>query len=184
MMKEKMVALKDEFVATVTGAAEEVFAGIMSAIGTASLEELAGGGDTGPARKKRSAAPSRARAASSGRLARRSPEEIEKVVSAVVALLRRKKDGLRAENIREALDMDVREVPRVLKAAIESKRIKILSGQKRSTTYGVGGSKSTKAKPARKSKPAKRSKPKAKKPAAKKARTPKKAAPVETKAAA
>jgi hypothetical protein len=44
------------------------------------------------------------------------------------------KDGLRAEEIRTALKLDVREVPRVLKEGLKTKKLKA-KGQKRATTY-------------------------------------------------
>ena len=74
----------------------------------------------------------------SGRLARRSPEQIKEAAAEVAGLLKSNKDGLRSEQIRTTLDMDVREVPRVLKQAMADGLIKILSGQKRSTVYGAG----------------------------------------------
>ena len=42
--------------------------------------------------------------------------------------------GLRAEEIRKHLGLDVREVPRVLKEGLRTKKIKA-KGQKRATTY-------------------------------------------------
>jgi len=103
------------------------------------------------ARAPRTAAPTKApkaKAAKSGRLARRTPEQVEEVIASVVALVRKHPDGLRAEDIRTALDLDVREVPRVLKQGIAEGHLKILSGQKRSTAYGVKGGKAKAAKPA------------------------------------
>lgn len=49
--------------------------------------------------------------------------------------------GLRAEEIRKALSLDVREVPRVLKEGLKT-RVLRARGQRRATTYfasGVGG---------------------------------------------
>lgn len=73
------------------------------------------------------------------RLKRRTPEQIAEAVTAVAALLKKHPDGLRSEQIRMELGLDVREVPRVLKAGIDARQIKILRGQKRATEYGVGG---------------------------------------------
>jgi hypothetical protein len=69
-----------------------------------------------------------------GRLARRSPAEIAKTLGTIVALLRGKKAGLRPEEIRKVLELDVREVPRVLKEGLAKKAIRS-KGQKRATVY-------------------------------------------------
>jgi Fic family protein len=45
-----------------------------------------------------------------------------------------KKTGLRSEEIRRALKLDVREVPRVLKEGLTKKKLRS-KGQKRATTY-------------------------------------------------
>ena len=69
-----------------------------------------------------------------GRLARRSPADIAKALDAVVSLVKKSKGGLRSEQIRKTLKLDVREVPRVLKEGLAKKTLKS-KGQKRSTTY-------------------------------------------------
>jgi hypothetical protein len=53
-----------------------------------------------------------------------------------VALVKKSKTGLRSEEIRKALSLDVREVPRVLKSAIKAKNLKA-KGRKRATTYSA-----------------------------------------------
>jgi len=78
-----------------------------------------------------SAAP---RARKSGRLKRRSPAEIAKALDRVVALVKSKKDGLRAEQIRASLGMQAKEMPRVLQEGLAKKKLKA-KGQKRATTY-------------------------------------------------
>jgi hypothetical protein len=125
------------------------FAGaVLDAIKGASLQELlaesAGAPRRGPGRPKASAsAPAAAatakpaRRAKSGRLARRSPEEIAKTLDRIHGLLKGKKAGMRSEEIRKALKLDVREVPRVLKEGLSKKKLKS-RGQKRATTYTVG----------------------------------------------
>jgi hypothetical protein len=107
--------------------------GVLAAIRSASLEDLlaesggrgrvaGGGGRPDPLRK-------------SGRLQRRTQEQIEAVLAKVVAAVRAAKgEGLRAEEIRRQLGLDVREVPRVLKQGLRTKRLKA-RGQKRATTY-------------------------------------------------
>ena len=69
-----------------------------------------------------------------GRLARRSPADIAKTLAQIVSLLKTKKGGLRSEEIRKALKLDVREVPRVLKEGLAKKALKS-KGQKRATVY-------------------------------------------------
>ena len=80
------------------------------------------------------AAPVSARVTHSGRLQRRSPEDIAKALDQVVSLVKGKKDGLRAEQIRIALKMQSKEMPRILKEGLDKKKLKA-KGQKRATTY-------------------------------------------------
>lgn len=127
--------------------------GVLQAIRSASLDELlaeSGGGharSASPGRRPRAvaaAAPAAASSASSakskvtrsGRLARRSPEQITEAIEQVVALVKKSKAGLRSEEIRKQLGLDVREVPRILRTAVASKKLKS-KGQKRATTYSV-----------------------------------------------
>lgn len=128
-------------------AAAAVFtSSVLDAIRGASLEELlaessAGGGRRGPGRPPRSAssapaagAPRPARTTRSGRLKRRSAEDIAEALESVVALVKKHKAGLRAEQIREDLRMQSKEMPRVLKEGLAKKKLKA-KGQKRATTY-------------------------------------------------
>ncbi len=95
-------------------------------------------------RAKRAAAPKAAKAAKakaapkakakSGRLPRRSPEEIAQGVDAIVALLKKHPDGKRSEEIKKALGLDVREMPRLLHTGLEAKKLKS-KGEKRATVY-------------------------------------------------
>ena len=71
------------------------------------------------------------------RLARRTPEQIAATVDSIAELLRQRPEGMRAEHIRAKLDIDVREMPRVLREAVSSKAFRIVSGHKRSTVYGI-----------------------------------------------
>ena len=127
------------------------FAGaVLDAIKGASLQELLAesGGATaprrGPGRPRGAVAKATAtapvavvRAAKpSGRLPRRSPEEIARTLDKIHGLLKGKKAGMRSEEIREALKLDVREMPRVLKEGLAKKKLKS-RGQKRATTYSA-----------------------------------------------
>ena len=100
--------------------AQTFAAQVLIAIRSSSLEDILGQGASTSARTR---GPKAARAAKAeptkapkrrGRLARRSPDQIQTQLASVVALLKKAPDGLRAEAIRDALKLDRREVPRVL----------------------------------------------------------------------
>ncbi len=120
---------------------------VLAAIREASLDELTDHGSQtrspGRAqgfRQKLSAAPAPPAARSSavskpsGRLARRGPEQIAQALDRVVALVKKHKGGLRAEQIRVELGMLPKEMPRVLKDGVAAKKL-TSKGQKRATTY-------------------------------------------------
>jgi hypothetical protein len=71
-----------------------------------------------------------------GRLKRRSSEDIGQVLDQIVALVKKNKDGLRAEQIRTELNLQAKELPRVLKEGLRSKRLR-KAGQKRATVYSL-----------------------------------------------
>lgn len=128
------------------------FAGaVLDAIRSASLEELladAGGSRPGPGRPRgpsasasssasagsSAASPPRKGRRASGRLARRSPEQIAKALEGVVGLVKKHKGGLRAEQIRSELGMQAKEMPRVLAEGLAKRKLK-RRGRKRATTY-------------------------------------------------
>lgn len=68
-----------------------------------------------------------------GRLARRSLEAIQAELATVVALLK-KKPGLHSEEIRDALKLDKRALPRTLAEGLKTRALK-KKGSKRATTY-------------------------------------------------
>src|SRR5579863_29361 len=121
---------------------------VLGAIRSASLEELLA--ESGASSASRRAAPQGFRQAPppplpaarralpvskpSGRLARRSPEQIAQVVNKVVLLVKTHKEGMRAEQIRSKLGLLPKEMPRILKDGLASKRL-TAKGQKRATTY-------------------------------------------------
>jgi hypothetical protein len=104
-------------------------ASVLNAIQGASLEDLlgeAGAPRRGPGRPRRT--PSMgggkpARAARGGRLKRRSPEDIAQALDQVVTLVKKSKEGLRAEQIRAQLGMQPKEMPRVLKEGLSTKKL-------------------------------------------------------------
>lgn len=74
-----------------------------------------------------------------GRLARRSQEDIDALVAKVVGLVKKHAEtGLRAENIRQELDLQAKELPRVLHRGLELKKLKA-KGHKRATSYFATG---------------------------------------------
>jgi uncharacterized protein YejL (UPF0352 family) len=111
---------------------------VLEAVRGASVEELLGNNtnhrpvdrSNGSTKSPARAAPSR----SSGRLARRSTEDIAALLDKIMALVKKHKGGLRAEQIRIELKMQSKEMPRVLKEGLSTKRLKT-KGQKRATTY-------------------------------------------------
>jgi hypothetical protein len=113
---------------------------VLEALRGAPLQELfASGGREGAssersARSSTPAATRKDRTRSSGRLQRRSPEDIAKALDEVVGLVKKHKDGRRAEQIRTALGMQAKEMPRVLKEGLSTKKLKS-KGQKRATVY-------------------------------------------------
>jgi len=131
--------------------AEEFSAGVLAAIRSASLEEILSEGSRShvtrvthtPARVSSAAAPAaepakrgpgRPRGKSTGRLARRSPEQIAQVVESIVSALKKQKAGLRSEQLQKLLSLDKKEISGPLAEAIEGKKI-TKKGQRRATTY-------------------------------------------------
>jgi hypothetical protein len=108
---------------------------VLDAIRGASLEELLGDGKSRPSAPTRSkVGPRPVRASSPGRLKRRSPDDIAESLEQVYGLLKRHRDGLRAEQIRDALTMQSKEMPRILAEGLAKRKLR-KKGQKRATTY-------------------------------------------------
>jgi hypothetical protein len=131
--------------------AEEFSEGVLAAIRGASLEELLGegGGSSAPARRGRPPGPAKIKAdkpeGSSGRLARRSPEQIEATIQSIVGALKKAPDGLGSEQLQQLLSIEKREIASPLIQALEAKVLR-KEGNKRATRYfiAVGGSSSKK----------------------------------------
>ncbi|MBX3200621.1 MAG: hypothetical protein KF894_20955 [Labilithrix sp.] len=126
---------------TIEGLAREFATSIISALRAASIDELSDVSGLGR-RGARGARPVVADAGGrkrgrGGRLGRRSPDDIAQVVDEIVSLLEKSPEGLRAEQIREALACQAKELPRPLADALAAGRIS-KSGQKRATTYFAG----------------------------------------------
>src|SRR6185312_5694669 len=128
---------------TINSLASEFAHSLLRALRGASLEEIlaetapghAGGGRRGRPAAAAAHAPSAAPGRRGGRrLARSSAQDIQAVVGKMVALLKGNKKGLRAEEIRDKLHRDSREVPRPLAEALKKKLV-TKKGKKRATTY-------------------------------------------------
>ncbi len=78
-------------------------------------------------------APSKPRPGPTGRV-RRSPDQLNKDMNAIVALVAKHPTGLRSEQIKQKLGLATKDVPRPIAAALEQKLLK-KKGEKRSTTY-------------------------------------------------
>lgn len=154
--------------ATIESLATQFASSILDALRSASIDELADvagrGAATGGARRGR---PPQARAEAEagpaaggarrrgrgGRLGRRSAGDITRMVESIVELLSSSGAGLRAEQIREALGVEAKELPRPLAEALSAGRI-TKSGQKRATTYFAGSGGGSGAAPKRRGRPA------------------------------
>jgi hypothetical protein len=145
--------LAAEFAANVIGALRHASLHDISAITQANGAPKRGRGR--PAGSGASAAPAapaaRARRGKGGRLARRSVEEIGGMVDAIGELLTKHPEGLRAEQIRDRLGCDTKELPRPLMEGLSTGRF-TKQGQKRATTYfvGAGGAGRRRGRPAKK----------------------------------
>jgi hypothetical protein len=120
--------------------AQSFAASVLEAIRSVPLEDLLreGGGAGRGSRAEASASrvPRPAGRRGGGRLQRRSEADIAKSLDQVVALLKTKKAGLRAEQIRTTLGLQSKELPRILKSGLASKKLRS-KGQKRATTYSL-----------------------------------------------
>jgi hypothetical protein len=92
-----------------------------------------GAGNPAAASPTRPAEVAKPKKTATGRLARRSPEDIKKSLANIVALLK-KKPGLRSEAIRAELKMDRKELPRVIAEGLSTKALS-KKGEKRATVY-------------------------------------------------
>lgn len=105
---------------------------IVSALRSASLEELMSIVGSGGFHVPGAGAP--ALKSKGGRQERRSTEDITQTLGDILALLEKHPEGLRAEQIREALNLDKKAISKPLAAGIESGAL-TKTGEKRATTY-------------------------------------------------
>lgn len=129
---------------TIDGLATQFAASLLDALRSASIDELvavARGGNVRRSGRAKSEAEAPAAAAPrrrGGRLGRRSPDDIGKMIDGIVDLLAKSPEGLRAEQLRAELGVESKELPRPLAQAVAAGRI-TKSGQKRATTYFAAG---------------------------------------------
>ncbi len=114
---------------------------VLDAIKGASLADLHGANGSRVAKARTASATAQAspqsaakRPRAGGRLARRSAEDIAGALDKITTLVKKHKDGLRAEEIRSLLGMESKEMPRVLAEGLTKRKLK-KRGQKRATTY-------------------------------------------------
>jgi hypothetical protein len=127
---------------SLTDLAESFAASIIAAIRGASLDELISSNGQAPSKGRPPRAvstrvgvpPANRSSGSAERLQRRSSEDIAAALGQVVSLVKKYKEGLRAEQIRSELGLQPKEMPRILKEGLEKKALKS-KGQKRATTY-------------------------------------------------
>jgi hypothetical protein len=118
---------------TIAGLAESFAAAVLTAIRTASLEEILE--QTGDGRGRASLGMSAGRG---GRRVRRTADDIASLVDSIESLLTKNPNGLRAEQIRKELNLLAKELPRPLAEGVAQKRF-AKEGQKRATTYFAKG---------------------------------------------
>ena len=110
---------------------------LVRAIQSSSLEELRNE-VAGVSKRGRPAAagapPGAVKRAKGGRLSRRSAADIAAALERIAGLLKKHQDGMRAEQIRKALHMQAKEMPRILSEGLGKRKLK-KKGQKRATTY-------------------------------------------------
>lgn len=131
-----MSTLRSKIDALAASFAEDVLVALRSA----SFQEI---GALGAARTRgpgRPPGPARAAVAGRGRSGKRRRRSMKDIVSAlddVVKAVSASKKGLRAEEIRDKLGLQSKELPRVLKEGLATKRLS-KKGKKRATTYFAG----------------------------------------------
>jgi len=109
---------------------------LLSMIRAQSLEALSFSPESAPV-KAAAVKSSSKKTVESGRLKRRSPEDVQKDVGRICTFLRAHRHGARSEEIRKALNLEPREMPRLLRKGLAGKAFFVLSGQKRSTVYTI-----------------------------------------------
>jgi hypothetical protein len=161
----------DELTATATQRIIDVLNGLP-------LSALTGGGEAAATTSRKAAAPAKAKKSSSGRLAKRGPEEMQGVINRIVEALQGEQEGMSSEQLQKALGLAKNEIQRPLLLALQGSTVR-KTGEKRATRYFspfVGGAAKATPKAAPK-KAAKKAAPKKPKKVKAKAAPKKKTAP-------
>jgi hypothetical protein len=135
---------------TIESLASDFALSILTALRSASIDDLTDVSSTSGSRRSGAPGFKRTRSATplmgdsgvhkrgrGGRLGRRTTTDIARMVDAIVSLLEKNSSGMRAEQIRGALGVQAKELPRPLADALAEGRIS-KAGQKRATTYFAG----------------------------------------------
>jgi len=142
-----MSALKE----VISAATEEFVTAIIAAIRGASFDEIAETSGDESVSSPRAKVVKASGKGKGGKRIRRSSDDIQGVVEKIVSFVKKHADGVSAEEIREQLGVERKELPRPISEALGQKLIS-KRGHKRATKYFAGASKKSAAK---KSKPAK-----------------------------
>lgn len=155
-LKELIESSIQESMTAISGDIAEV---VMEAIRELSLDDLMGSVVGG---RSKATAKSSSKKSSGGKRVRRSAEALQEMAEQIASYVRKHKDGVSAENIREELDIERKDIPRPIAEALSQKLIS-KRGQKRATLYFAGGKSASPKKATKKASPKKASKKKAKK---------------------
>ena len=161
--KEMISGLAEEFVSAILEAVRGASLDDLSSVGGSSTKTHAAGGYRPPVAKKSGGG-------KGGKRVRRSEEAIQEVAEQIAVFVKKHKDGVGAETIREELGIDRKDLSRPMTEALGQKLIS-KRGEKRGTLYFAGGKKSGGGKKAAKKAPKKSAKKKAVKKSAKKAKS-------------
>lgn len=107
---------------------------VLEAIASTSLDEILDGSVTGTRASARARTMAVARRVSPGK--RRTPNDFEQTIEAIVSMLKNHGGGLRAEELRARLGLERRDMHGPIAKALASRRIR-KTGEKRTTTYFV-----------------------------------------------
>jgi hypothetical protein len=124
---------------------------IVAALRGASLDEIVGLTGERAARggaKRSTSAPGAPKAAKpTGRLGRRTADDIRRTLDQIVNVLGKHESGLRAEQIKAALGLDKREMPKPIGLGLKEGVLQ-KSGEKRATVYSLAPGSSAPTEPA------------------------------------
>lgn len=142
-LKELIESSIQESMTAISGDIAEV---VMEAIRELSLDDLMGSVVGG---RSKATAKSSSKKSSGGKRIRRSAEALQEVAEQIASFVRKHKDGVSAEQIREELGIERKDIPLPIAEALGQKLIS-KRGQKRATMYFAGSKAGGVKKPAKK----------------------------------